>query len=150
MSLPISGSNTLNTPEIWSGASMAMPPDQKMSTLFGQIDTADTGSITKSQFEQAFKSMNPPANFQSQGADAIWAKLDPNGTGSVSKQDFVQSMTTMMKQLRGHHRGGHHHHHASVSATQTLDQSLSALDALGTPGASQVDGSVGSNLNTLA
>jgi len=77
-----------------SGASSSGPPQQKMSDLFDSIDTSGSGSITKSQFEQAFQSKNPPAVFQKQGADAIFAALDPSGTGSVSKQDFVSGMKT--------------------------------------------------------
>jgi hypothetical protein len=83
-----------------SGASTSGPPQQKMSDLFDSIDTSGSGSITQSQFDQAFQSKNPPAVFQQQGADAIFAALDPNGTGSVSKQDFVSGMKQLMVSLR--------------------------------------------------
>jgi hypothetical protein len=83
-----------------SGASTSGPPQQKMSDLFDSIDTSGSGSITHSQFDQAFQSKNPPAVFQQQGADAIFAALDPNGTGSVSKQDFVSGMKQLMVSLR--------------------------------------------------
>ena len=62
-----------------SGASYGAPPQQKMSNLFDSIDTSGSGSITQSQFEQAFQTKNPPAVFQQQGAAAIFAALDPNG-----------------------------------------------------------------------
>jgi Ca2+-binding EF-hand superfamily protein len=75
-----------------SGASTSGPPQQKMSDLFDSIDSSGSGSITQSQFDQAFQSKNPPTVFQQQGADAIFTALDPNGTGSVSKQDFVSGM----------------------------------------------------------
>ena len=125
--MSISGAGAAGASQIWSGASPAMSPVQKMSNLFGQIDSTGSGTITQSQFDQAFQTMNPPGSFQAAGADAVWSKLDPNGTGSVSKQDFVNGMTGMMKQLRGHH-----HHQASSSAgAQSLTQSTSLLGALG-------------------
>ncbi|MGA7993734.1 MAG: EF-hand domain-containing protein [Bradyrhizobium sp.] len=83
-----------------SGASSSGPPQQRMSELFDSIDTSGSGSITQSQFDQAFQTKNPPAVFQKQGADAIFAALDPNGTGSVSKQDFVAGMKQLMASLR--------------------------------------------------
>ena len=116
-------------PPVMTGASMRMPPTQKMANLFQQIDTSGTGSISKSQFEQAFSAMNPPATFKSAGADAIFAKLDPNGTGSVSKQDFVSGMTSMMSELRQKH---HHQDQARTSsASQALSSSTDSLNALG-------------------
>lgn len=72
-----------------------------MSNLFDSIDTSGSGNITQSQFEQAFQTKNPPAVFQKQGADAIFAQLDPIGTGTVSKQDFVSTMSKLMASLRG-------------------------------------------------
>ena len=112
---------------VWSSASAPKPPAQKMANLFDQIDTSGSGTITKSQFEQAFSSLNPPASVKSAGADTVWSKLDPNGTGSVSKQDFVKSMVDTLKQLRGHH----HHHQASAAGAQSLTQSASQLGSLG-------------------
>jgi hypothetical protein len=35
-----------------SGASASMPPVQKMTSLYNQIDTSGTGSITQDQFNQ--------------------------------------------------------------------------------------------------
>lgn len=93
----VSGMNSMGAV---SGASMRMPPQQKMSNLFDAIDTSGSGSIGQSQFNKAFQSMNPPSVFKSQGADAIWNQLDPNGTGSVSRQDFVSTMKQLMASLR--------------------------------------------------
>ncbi|HEY8162445.1 MAG TPA: EF-hand domain-containing protein [Methylocystis sp.] len=87
-------------PQMMSGASMRMPPAQKMANLFDKIDVSGTGSITKSQFVQAFQTMRPPASFKAMGADAIFSALDPNNSGSVSKQAFVQGMTNLMAQFR--------------------------------------------------
>lgn len=109
-------------PQIVSGASMRMPPPQKMNNLFQQIDTANTGNINKSQFSQAFQTLNPPQGFQQLGSDAIWAKLDANGSGSVNKQDFVSTMTALMAQLRQHH---------SEAAAQTAAASTNVLSTLG-------------------
>src|ERR1700722_6678267 len=83
-----------------SGASGGMPPQQKMTSLYNNIDTGGSGSITQQQFNQAFQTLNPPPVFQKEGADAIFAALDPNGTGSVSKQDFVGGMSSLMVSLR--------------------------------------------------
>ncbi|KAF2989564.1 EF-hand domain-containing protein [Methylocystis sp. MJC1] len=87
-------------PQMMSGASMRMPPAQKMTNLFNQIDVSGTGSISKSQFVQAFQTMKTPAVFKAAGADAVFAALDPANSGSVSKQNFVQGMTKLMTQLR--------------------------------------------------
>ena len=106
-----------------SGASTSAPPQQKMTNLFNSIDTARSGTITQPQFQQAFQTKNPPAVFQKQGADAIWAALDPSGSGTVSKQDFVSTMSKLMVSLRaeGTSPGG------SASLSSSL-QSLNQID----------------------
>jgi len=135
MSMAISGMG--GSVQAMTGASMRMPPAQKMSNLFAQIDTSNAGSITKAQFSQAFKTMSPPAGAKAMGADAIFAKLDPNNTGSVSKQSFVDGMTQIMSQIR------QQHHHANAaqttSPTQTINASADALNQLS-----------GTNINTIA
>jgi hypothetical protein len=96
-----------------------------MSNLFDSIDTSGSGSITQSQFEQAFQTQNPPAVFQKQGADAIYAALDPAGTGSVSKEDFVSTMSKLMASLRADN--------AAQSGSQpasTLSASLQSLNQI--------------------
>src|SRR6202162_428025 len=108
-----------------SGASTGAPPQQKMSNLFDSIDTSGSGSITQSQFEQAFQTKNPPAVFQQQGADAIFASLDPNGTGQVSKQDFVSTMSGLMASLRGDPTA-----QSTSSPADTLTASLQALSQI--------------------
>lgn len=145
MSMSISGMGGVAIPpRVMSGASSRMSPTQKMSDLFQQIDTGSTGSVTKTQFEQAFQSTNPPPAFKAMGADAVFSKLDPNGTGSVSKQDFVNGMKALMAQV-------HHHHHAAgvnggtaPSPAQTLSSSLESLNALG---AQTELGPSGTNIN---
>jgi hypothetical protein len=106
-----------------SGASSSGPPQQKMSNLFDSIDSAGSGSITQAQFDQAFQTKNPPAVFQQQGADAIFAALDPSGTGSVSRQDFVSGMSKLMASLRADNAG------QSASGSQdSLAASLQSLN----------------------
>ncbi len=112
--------------QIVSGASGNMPPNQKMSNLFDSIDTSGAGSINQSQFNQAFQTLNPPAVFAAQGANAIWNSLDPNGTGSVSKQDFVNTMKDLMAQLRADPSGPS----SPVAPGQTVDSSLQSLNIL--------------------
>ena len=98
--MDISGVSAAGGMHAVSGASSSGPPQQKMTDLFNSIDTSGSGSITQAQFDQAFQSKNPPAVFQKQGADAIFAALDANGTGSVSRQDFVSGMKQLMVSLR--------------------------------------------------
>ena len=108
-----------------SGASSGAPPQQKMSNLFDSIDTSGSGSITQSQFEQAFQTKNPPAVFQQQGADAIFASLDPTGSGSVSKQNFVSTMSSLMASLRADGSA-----QTASQPTNTLTASLQALNQI--------------------
>ncbi len=109
MSMSVSALSGSIGPQMISGASVRMPASQKMSNLFDNIDTSGSGTITEAQFNQAFQTLNPPSDFKSLGASAIWSQLDPTNSGTVNKQDFVTAMTSMMKQMRGHH---HHHHHS--------------------------------------
>ena len=83
-----------------TGASGALPPQQKMANLYDQIDTAGTGSITRSQFQTAFETLKPPAVFRQAGVDAVFSKLDPNGSGQVSRADFIKGMQALMVSLR--------------------------------------------------
>ena len=123
MSMDIASlSASTSASQIFSGASARMPASQKMSNLFDQIDTSGSGSITQAQFDQAFSSLNPPKDFKAAGADAIWSQLDPNNTGSVSKQDFVNTMTSIMRQMRT----GHHHDSGASSSAQSPSQTISA------------------------
>ena len=106
-----------------SGASMSMPPQQKMSNLYSQIDTTGAGSVSQSQFNQAFQTMNPPAAFKAAGSTAVWNALDPSGTGQVSQQNFVNGMKNLMVQLR--------QESSTSGAAQTLASNTRALDVLG-------------------
>jgi hypothetical protein len=110
-----------------SGASAGVPPQQKMTSLYNNIDTSGSGSITQQRFDQAFQTLNPPPVFQKQGASAIFAALDPNGTGSVSKQDFVSGMSGLMVSLRSE---GAPSETAGPAPNQTLESSLQSLNAL--------------------
>ena len=120
--MDISGVGAAGGMHAVSGASSSGPPQQKMSSLFDSIGTSGSGSITQSQFDQAFQSKNPPSVFQKQGADAIFAALDPNGTGSVSKQDFVAVMSKLMASLRAGNTG--------QSGSQSQDSLAASLQAL--------------------
>lgn len=122
-----------------SGASRGAPPQQKMSNLFDSIDVAGSGSIDKAQFEQAFQSKNPPAVFQKQGVDAIFAALDPNNTGSVSKADFVSGMTGLMTALRA--PAASTPSTAGAASLETSLQSLNQIDKAA-PSANAPQGSV--------
>jgi hypothetical protein len=147
MSMPISGMAGAGAAQAMSGASMRMPPAQKMANVFAQIDTSGSGTITKAQFEQSFQNLKMPRAFQTMGADAIFAKLDPNGTGSVSKQDFVNGMKSLMSQVRqGNSSAASSTLQAGSTPAQTLTYSLQSLESLGKPSSS----SSGTLLNTSA
>lgn len=96
----VSGISGITQPRIMSGASARMSPQQKMSSLYEKIDQTGSGSISKAQLQDAFKTLNPPAVFKAQGPDAIFKKLDPNGTGKVSRTDFINKMKELMVSLR--------------------------------------------------
>ena len=107
-----------------SGASYQMPASAKMTSLFDNIDTGGSGSISASQFAQAFQAFSPPKDFQAMGPDAIWSQLDPSNSGSVNKQDFVAGMTAMMRQMRGDASA------PSPQAATTPAQTVSASDSI--------------------
>lgn len=105
MSMTVSQAGAAQTaqmaqPMTGASGSMSAPPQQKMSDLFAKIDTTQSGSISQSQFSQAFDTMKPPAVFQLAGKSAVWNALDPQGTGQVSKSDLVSTMKSLMVQLR--------------------------------------------------
>lgn len=135
MSLSISGMGATSAPQIVSGASSYASPTAKMTSLFGQIDSRNTGSITLGQFQQAFATLTPPASFQAQGANAIFNQLDPNQTGSVSKPHFVRGMTALMRSLKT--AGARSAttaptaSNSSEAGSQSLSQSLHSLLQLG-------------------
>jgi hypothetical protein len=137
--MDISGIGSASGLHAVSGASTGAPPQTKMSNLFDSIDSSGSGTITQSQFDQAFQTKNPPAVFQKQGAEAIFSSLDPSGTGSVSKQDFVSGMPQMMASLRAS---------PAPSSSQPADTSATALQALNRIGPTTV--SPGTLLNTTA
>ncbi len=131
MSMSISALSGTNSPHIVSGASAYASPTGKMANLFQQIDTSNSGSISLGQFQQAFATLNPPANFQALGANAIFSQLDPNGTGSVSKADFVSGMTGLMRSLGSAGSLTSASSTSTDTAAQSLNQSLQSFLQLG-------------------
>ena len=136
--MSISALAATSGPQVMSGASSYAPASQKMSNLFDQIDASGSGTISQSQFNQAFQTLNPPRDFQAQGAPAVWAQLDPTNSGSVNKQDFISAMTGMMKQMRGEHQNA-----AQASASVTPSQTVAASDNV------LANALIGSQINTL-
>jgi hypothetical protein len=129
-----------------SGASGGMPPQQKMSGLFEQIDSSGSGSINQTQLNQAFQTLNPPAVFAQQGSSAIFSALDPNGTGSVSKQDFVSGMSKLMVSLRAE---GGTSSAPGPSPSDSVASSLRLLNSLD-PTTTPANAPAGRLLNTTA
>jgi len=146
MSIDISGVGGSAMPHIMSGASAGMPPQQKMSSLFDNIDSSGSGSISHAQFDQAFQALNPPGVFAQQGSDAIFSALDPNGTGSVSKQDFVTGMSRLMASLRADNGTGSAPGPSPADSLAASLQSLNALD----PASISPNAPPGALLNTTA
>jgi Ca2+-binding EF-hand superfamily protein len=103
---------------------MRMPPQQKMTSLYNQIDTSGSGSISQSQFNQAFQKLNPPAAFKSAGATAVWNALDPSGSGQVSQQNFVNGMKNLMVSLRQGSGAASDAAQTSAASTQALNSIL--------------------------
>jgi Ca2+-binding EF-hand superfamily protein len=68
--------------------STATSPAQIAQSLFNEVDTTGSGSITQASLEKAVTA----AGGTTAGADALYAKLDPNNTGSVSEQQFAQAL----------------------------------------------------------
>jgi hypothetical protein len=115
-----------SSPQVYSGASGYASPSAKMSQVYSQIDSPGTGSITSDQFQQSFSKLNPPANFQSLGAEAIFNQLDPAGTGSISKSDFVTGMVNLMKSLSPNSSTSS----SSSNGAQSINDSLKAFQQL--------------------
>ncbi len=82
-----------------TGASARQPLAQQYNNMFSQLTTPGSGVVTKDQFTQAFSSLNPPSNFQSMGASAVFSALDPSNSGAVSRQDFIQGLKALSAQL---------------------------------------------------
>jgi len=144
----VSGMGSAMKPQVVSGASMRMPPAQKMANLFSKIDTSGSGSISKAQFEQAFQKLNPPPAIKTMGADAVFNKLDTNGTGSVSKQDFINGLKSMAAPGFKHHLDTANT--TQNNASQTLTTSINSLKALGNQPTPASSGAVGNTINILA
>jgi len=66
-------------------------PYSVQQSLFNEIDTSGSGSITKSGLEQAVTT----AGGTTAAADALYSDLDPNNTGSVTQQQFAQNLPAL-------------------------------------------------------
>lgn len=138
-------------PQVKSAASKPVSPQQKLSNLYQQIDTAGKGSITKVQFQLAFDKLNPPPAVKAMGAEAVFSKLDPSGSGSVSKQDFLKGMEAVMAQAKSSEVGAQAKA-APAPAPKELASVASASGASGpaSPPAQVGSGSVGNTINITA
>ncbi len=63
-------------------------PYSMQQSLFNEIDTSGSGSITKAELETAVTK----AGGTTAAADALYAQLDRNNTGSVTEQQFSQNL----------------------------------------------------------
>jgi len=117
----VSGSYGVVQPQVMSGASSMGGPTKKMTNLFAQMDSTGSGSISKSQLEQAFQTKNPPQIFKAMGVDSLFSQLDPNGTGNVSKEAFISTMAQMIEGFRQSGQG------ATPSPADSLAQASQSL-----------------------
>lgn len=145
--MSVSGVGALGTSQVWSGASPAMAPQQKMAQLFTKMDTANTGTINQSQFDQAFQNMNPPAKIKAAGADTLFKLMDPNQTGQVSKDSFISTMTDLIGKLNAQTLD----QISTASSNKTLASGILGLTTLdkNTP-ATSANVMLGNNINTKA
>ena len=78
------------------GANAPTATQQRLGNLFQQIDMYSTGSISKSQFEQAFNRINLPAPVKELGADAVLSKIAPDNAEIITKKEFVSGLESIM------------------------------------------------------
>jgi Ca2+-binding EF-hand superfamily protein len=113
------------------------------SEPLSQIDSSGTGSISESEFEQAFaqaasgtsgtSSTSATSSATNATADSIFKKIDTNGDGKISADEW----NTFQQKVQAHQGGHGHHHHAqaaddadsSTSSTQSPAQTLQNLVA---------------------
>ena len=74
------------------------------SQLFAQLDSNGDGTVSKSEFEQAFGQ-----NGNTTAADNLFAKIDTDKDGAMSQSE----LTSALQQSGGRHRHHHHAHGAS-------------------------------------
>lgn len=101
MTTPVSSVSSHVRIDTYTGASGArMPASAKMASLFDRIDVSGAGVITRSQFDTAFQTMQPPRDFKSRGADAIWSSLTSGQSGGITRNDFIAGMLVQMRSMR--------------------------------------------------
>jgi hypothetical protein len=100
MSTAIGTSNNSATykPQVNTAGVAQASNAHRLGNLFQLIDTAGTGRISKSQFDQSFSNLSLPISIKEMGKDAVFGKLDPNGNGVVSKQEFIKGLEPLMIQ----------------------------------------------------
>lgn len=92
------------------------------------LDTDGNGSISESEFEQAFSGTTPtgttsaPDAAATDQADSLFKKIDSNGDGQISSSEW----NSFEQKLQGH---GHHHHHQAESS-DSADSSSDSTQSL--------------------
>ncbi len=101
MITPVSSVSPHVRVDAYTGASGArIPASAKMANLFDLIDNSGAGVITRSQFDAAFQTMQPPRDFKSRGADSIWSSLTSGQSSGITKNDFISGMLAQMRSMR--------------------------------------------------
>jgi hypothetical protein len=127
-----------------SGGVSPPSPDQALQSLFSQLDTSGSGSLTEQQFVQGMQSLTgqgtsgtgtgtdgTDSTDSTQALEALFTKLSGGGS-TLTEQQFVQGMESMgpppppPPPLGGPGSGG-----GSAQATQDLQSLFSQLDTSG-------------------
>lgn len=151
MSISISGLGNVQAQAV-SGASARSSGimSKGLTRLFQKLDTGGTGSLTKTQFEAAFKKLKLPASIKGMGADALFNKLDPNGTGSISQDQFVTGMKQVFTGLQGQGYSGLSQA-AMINPATTLSAGQDALlTALNNQPSTLTNSNLGTNYTGIA
>jgi hypothetical protein len=111
-------------------------PSAALKDLFSQIDADGSGSIDKSEFENALGA----GGTNLAAADDVFNKLDADGNGAVSLDELKSAL-----QGAGGHHGHHQHMHAATSgdgsSEPNADPLMQALSGASSTSVTNSDGS---------
>jgi hypothetical protein len=130
MSIP-SNSHSLNAPAGTPNIAKA----HRFTRMFDSIDTSGSGSITETQFDQAFanvdltsgQTITKVANVTlpkpfGQSAPAVWSQIDPTNTGTLTEQQFVTGMNSLLINIRAQAQ-------QATSAASSTSQAIQQISA---------------------
>jgi EF hand len=107
----------------------------KAQSVFSEFDTNGDGSISKSEFENAFGS-----NADMSKVDGLFSALDTNGDGSISQSELTSAAQQSQAQHR-HHHCDHTGSSGSGGANDPLASLMSAIQGANGTTTNNPDGS---------